>query len=187
MLPAFTPQTDRHRRSTMSPHLLALAVAGAPHRWINVRDAAHCDADRHDRVGHRRERVRASQRHGTTGPAPICRDRKIARTVGWLHADLDVRNTAGDRAHHGRTSCVHGLVAGSISTAGAMGYARKALVSLNDVVSRCVWRQSFIPPSIPAVACAIPSPARMRAPAPAPSIQRTAPRSPAGRSAAPSS
>jgi hypothetical protein len=32
---------------------------------------------------------------------------------------------------------------------------------------------SFIPPSIPAVACAIPSPARMRAPAPAPSIQRT--------------
>jgi hypothetical protein len=25
----------------MSPHILALDVAGAPHRWINVRDAAH--------------------------------------------------------------------------------------------------------------------------------------------------
>jgi hypothetical protein len=25
----------------MSPHVLALDVAGAPHRWINVRDAAH--------------------------------------------------------------------------------------------------------------------------------------------------
>ena len=24
----------------MSPHILALDVAGAPHRWINVRDAA---------------------------------------------------------------------------------------------------------------------------------------------------
>ena len=25
----------------MSPHILALDIAGAPHRWINVRDAAH--------------------------------------------------------------------------------------------------------------------------------------------------
>ena len=25
----------------MSPYILALDVAGAPHRWINVRDAAH--------------------------------------------------------------------------------------------------------------------------------------------------
>src|SRR5688572_20212706 len=25
----------------MSPHILALDVAGAPHRWINVRSAAH--------------------------------------------------------------------------------------------------------------------------------------------------
>jgi hypothetical protein len=25
----------------MSPHILALDVAGAPHRWIHVRDAAH--------------------------------------------------------------------------------------------------------------------------------------------------
>ena len=25
----------------MSPHILALDVAGAPHRWINVRNAAH--------------------------------------------------------------------------------------------------------------------------------------------------
>jgi hypothetical protein len=25
----------------MSPHILALDVAGAPHRWINVLDAAH--------------------------------------------------------------------------------------------------------------------------------------------------
>ena len=25
----------------MSPHILALDVAGAPHRWINVRQAAH--------------------------------------------------------------------------------------------------------------------------------------------------
>ena len=24
----------------MSPHVLALDIAGAPHRWINVRDAA---------------------------------------------------------------------------------------------------------------------------------------------------
>src|SRR5687768_8875631 len=32
---------NHQRRSTMSPHILALDVAGAPHRWINVRDAAH--------------------------------------------------------------------------------------------------------------------------------------------------
>jgi hypothetical protein len=25
----------------MSPHILALDIAGAPHRWINVRNAAH--------------------------------------------------------------------------------------------------------------------------------------------------
>ena len=25
----------------MSPHILALDIAGAPHQWINVRDAAH--------------------------------------------------------------------------------------------------------------------------------------------------
>jgi hypothetical protein len=25
----------------MSPHILALDIAGAPHRWITVRDAAH--------------------------------------------------------------------------------------------------------------------------------------------------
>jgi HNH endonuclease len=29
------------RRSTVSPHILALDVAGAPQRWINVREAAH--------------------------------------------------------------------------------------------------------------------------------------------------
>jgi hypothetical protein len=30
----------------MSPHILALDLAGAPHRWINVRAAAHyCATD----------------------------------------------------------------------------------------------------------------------------------------------
>src|SRR5262250_2336210 len=37
--PTFT--INHPRRSTMSPHILALDVAGAPHRWIGVRDAAH--------------------------------------------------------------------------------------------------------------------------------------------------
>src|SRR5688572_33504686 len=39
--PARPPTVTTKRRSTMSPHILALDVAGAPHRWINVRDAAH--------------------------------------------------------------------------------------------------------------------------------------------------
>src|ERR1043165_2153353 len=29
------------KEGPMSPHVLALDVAGAPHRWINVRQAAH--------------------------------------------------------------------------------------------------------------------------------------------------